>query len=160
MFNFILLRYYTGTYCNILQYKGNPRMPADFFEADIWCRNFRRIFWYHSLVPPIFFITSYSGFKPFWPITRKRLIFEIWFRSWAPIFFNYLSDGLFTFLGVEFFWKLSLLLQFSHPVLLNLTRPEELFVLEKTLLILISIFAPLIMADETDAERQPKKYQY
>ena len=64
------------------------------FEADMLCRIFRPIDWYHSLVPKKNFsgvIQDLGPFleSPFLPITRKRLIFEIWFRSWAPIFFQF-----------------------------------------------------------------------
>ena len=55
------------------------------FEADMLGRIFRPIDWYHSLVPQIFFtgvLQDLGPFleSPFWSVTRKRLIFEIWFR--------------------------------------------------------------------------------
>ena len=49
------------------------------------CRIFRPIDWYHSLVPKNLFtgvLQDLGPFleSPFGPVTRKRLIFEIWFR--------------------------------------------------------------------------------
>ena len=74
------------------------------FEADICCVEFLadRLVPFASPQTKIF--RSYSGFRPFlespfWPVTRKRLIFEIWSRFWAPISFQFLSDGPFTFFG-------------------------------------------------------------
>ena len=101
-------------------------------RENIWgrhmlCRIFRPIDWYHSLVPKKLFsgvLQDLGPFleSPFWPVTRKRLIFEIWFRFWAAIFFNFLSDGLFTFFGGGGggwgFLK-------TFPIFLNLTRSEE-----------------------------------
>ena len=68
------------------------------------CRIFRPIDWYHSLVPKKFFsgvIQDLGPFleSPFLPITRKRLIFEIWFRYWAPIFFQFPIRWPFQFFG-------------------------------------------------------------
>ena len=80
-------------------------------------------------------MSSYLGFRLFffiflsWPITRKQLIFKVWFRG--LIFFNFLSDCLFTFFYFgpffgPFFWKNSLSEHISctrSPQ--NFTRPEE-----------------------------------
>ena len=75
----------------------------------------REIIWARHMLCRIFRpIDCFSGViqdlgpfleSPFWPVTRKRLIFEIWFRFWAPFFFNFLSDGLFW--GLRFFENFS-----------------------------------------------------
>ena len=116
-----------------------PEEPSGiFWGRHIWCTIFRRIFWYHSLVPQKCFsgviqdLGSFLEF-PFWPITRKRLIFEIWFRFWAPIFFHFLSDGLFNFwVGWGFLKTFPIMAIQSPRSSLNLTRSENIFVLEKT----------------------------
>ena len=76
----------------------------NFWGRHMLCRIFRPIDWYHSLVPKIFFsgvIQDLGPFleSPFLPITRKRLIFEIWFWSWAPIFFQFPIRWPIHFLG-------------------------------------------------------------
>ena len=101
-----------------------------FWGRHIWCRIFRRIFWYHSLVPQKKFFRSYSGFRPFFGIpflAHNSKTAHYW--DMVPIlsshFFQFPIRWPIHFPGVEVFWKLSLLFQFSHPILLDLTRSEK-----------------------------------
>ena len=61
-------------------------MPADFFEADIYDAEFLGASFGTIRYSQNYFfsgvIQDLGPFleSPFWPITRKRLIFEIWFR--------------------------------------------------------------------------------
>ena len=102
-FNFILLKCYTGTY-------WNRRRICSFFivawgrEADTRFRIFRPIDWYHSLLPRnnfcrVIWDLDHFLVSLFWPVTWKRLIFQVWFRFWGPIFFQFPIR-----LPIHFFW--------------------------------------------------------
>ena len=73
------------------------------------CRIFRPIDWYHSLVPQKCFsgvLQDLGPFleSPFWPVTRKQLMFEIWFRFWAAILFQFpIGWPIHFFGGLRFF---------------------------------------------------------
>ena len=111
-----------------------------FWGRHMLCRIFRPIDWYHSLVPKKFFSGVIQDLGPFLestfcPITQKRLFFSGYFRFWGPIIFQFPIRWPIHFWGgggVDLFWKLFLLLRFSLPVLLNLTRSEESLFWEKT----------------------------
>ena len=78
----------------------------------------------------------------FWHITRKRLIFEIWFRFWAPIFFNFRWPIHFLE-GLKFLLKTFDIIAIQSPRCSEFDAVRRIFVLEKNpLLMLISIFAP------------------
>ena len=77
------------------------------------CRIFRPIDWYHSLVPKIFFSGVIQDLGPFlessfWPITRKRLFFSVYFRYWGPIIFQFpIRWPMHFFGGLNFFENFS-----------------------------------------------------
>ena len=111
--NFIEVNCYTRTYWktrpNSVSRSMREHTSGFFWNSHGWCRIFRRIFWYHRLLPKNFFcrvIWDLGHFFDFgfWPVTRKRLILETWFRLWGPLFFNFLQDGLFFFF-LQIFWK-------------------------------------------------------
>ena len=110
----------------------------NFWDRHMLCRIFRPIDWYHSLVPKTFFLRSYSGFRsffgiPFFAHNSKTAHFWDMVPILSSHFFSISYQMAYSlFWGVDLFWKLSLLLQFSLPVLLNLTRSEESLFWKKT----------------------------
>ena len=110
----------------------------NFWGRHTLCRIFRPIDWYHSLVPKSFFSGVIQDLGPFlessfWPITRKRLFFLYTFDFEVPLFFNFLSDGLFTFLGGWPFLKTFPIIGIHSPRSpLSLTRSEEIYLFWKT----------------------------
>ena len=87
------------------------RQQVDFFEADTWCRIFRPINWYHSLVPPkqccqVIWDLGHFLVSLLWPVTWK-LIFEVWFWFWGLIIFQF-PIRLPSLFFSDLFWKNSL----------------------------------------------------
>ena len=114
-------------------------------KTDICCVEiFRRIFWVSFASPPNFYFRCYSGFRPLFGIpflahnSKNGSFLRYGSDLELPFFFNFLSGGLFTFLGGEVFWKLSLLLQFSLPVLLNFWRGQKNICFGKKTLIIVN----------------------
>ena len=96
--NFIEVNCYTGTYWktrpNSVTRSMREHTSGFFWNSHGWCRIFRRIFWYHRLLPKKIFCRVIWDLGPFfdfgfWPVTRKRLILETWFRLWGPLFFQF-----------------------------------------------------------------------
>ena len=113
----------------------------NFWGRHMLCRIFRPIDWYHSLVPKIFFSGVIQDLSPFlessfWPITRKRLFFSVYFRYWGPIIFQFPIRW-----PMHFFWggggwpflKTFPIIGIHSPRSpLSLTRSEEIYLFWKT----------------------------
>ena len=113
------------------------------FEADMLCRIFRQIDWYHSLVPKNFFSGVIQDLSPFLEssfctITQKRLFFPYTFDFEVPLFFNFLSDGLFTFLGGWPFLKTFPIIAIQSPRSSEFDAVRRIFVLGKKPLLIVN----------------------
>ena len=105
------------------------------------CRIFRPIDWYHLLVPKKFFSGVIQDLGPFlessfWPITRKRLFFSVYFRFWGPIIFQFpirWPIHLFFWGGGWPFLKTFPIIGIHSPRSpLSLTQSEEIYLFWKT----------------------------
>ena len=123
---------YTGTYWktrpNSVSRSIREHTSGFFWNSHGWCRIFRRIFWYHRLLPQKFFcrvIWDLGHFFDFgfWPVTRKRLILETWFRLWGPLCFQFPTRWpIFIFYFLQIFWKKG---AWPSPYFLVLGRGQE-----------------------------------
>ena len=110
-----------------------------------WCRSFRPNYWYHSLLPQKYFCLVIWDLGHFFvslisPITGNQLIFKYVSDFEVPLFFNFLSACVFTFLFWTFLGKKPPIWAYrcSQSTQNNMWSEEDLF-WKKPLPILISM---------------------
>ena len=129
---FIEVNCYTGTYWktrpNSVSRSMREHTSGFFWNSHGWCRIFRRIFWYHRLLPKKCFLSSYLGFRPFfwfWFLARysKTANFRDMVPTLRSTFFS-ISYKMACFFGVflQIFWKKGV---WPSPYFLVLGRGQE-----------------------------------
>ena len=93
-----------------------------------------------------------------WPVTRKWLIFRVWFRFWGPAFFQFpIGLPIFTFIFVlDFFGKTPYLRTSVVPVLLRILRGQKKISYGKTVANLISIKGYFMAGENVSCKSREK----